>query len=931
MDIILPSNQEFVKCKELPRKIISKVPENKQHTRFVLVDKYIETWSNNERVKIKCMILTDKENSLYYKKVCLNNLEEFTHCKIQCVEKLPANACPMRGERAVSSLRLGPNTPNDTTANKGEFLNKKEKYTIGIDSEWVEVNGVRHVLSYQLSMYIAGGSDGEGELIEFILFPDGHRLKLGKLLSLFTQELRAELGIDIGASASNEGEKAVCYLVGHYIIADLTTFLDAKEILRGTDTVRRTQVSVEKPYFVNVYDKHGNYKQVWVIFVRDTMDLSPSGSSLDALARSMGKIKLELPEGYSKEDMRKLLQEEPEEFIMYACNDATLALDYVRTAYPMNKIPVTLGGEGASYFRKKIMEINNWSTVAFDYHFRGFLTVRDDDTRHKKLIPRPEAAMVLAAASSAYYGGRNECFMFGIHHAGEGKTWNDFDLSGAYPTAMAMLRNVDFSRVTTLTGDVIDINPLDFIFGYVSFEFPPDTMYPCLPCKDTEGRGLIFPLKGETYASAPEIYTALKMGAKLRWIQPGVKVAAFDKHDIRAALTDLLKARAEAKKMYGKGSVQEVQLKEEINSIYGKTAQGLSGKRNYSTRHDKVENTPPSNITQPVFAAMTTSIVRAIVSAAMSQLHKLGFRIASVTTDGFLTDAPEEVLNQLDLFGFKTVYEAMRYAMVSDPTMWEIKHKCKTLIMITTRGGFGIGRVGEYALPSAKAGYKPEEGFFEIYRNDPTEELSRRFLRREGKLDTYFKKLPSPKDYIRKNADGIAVIQRKRIEWEYDLKRRPNNVWVETVNIGDQTFEHLSFDTLPWETLNNFVDARGIKKAHPELYPLKSTEKANMLMAMISDKEAARKAKMLIQASDKGGIYRTAVVSYLRDLLSGREEMPSWMVGLSYSQLAEAFNERLKVYNIVLTVDDFKNAKRRSNKGRLEDSEALRLVKELLK
>ena len=192
-------------------------------------------------------------------------------------------------------------------------------------------------------------------------------------------------------------------------------------------------------------------------------------------------------------------------------------------------------------------------------------------------------------------------------------------------------------------------------------------------------------------------------------------------------------------------------------------------------------------------------------------------------------------------------------------------------------------------------------------------------------------KLPSPKEYVRKNADGVGIFQKKTIEWEYDLKRKPVNVRMEKITIGDQTYEHLSFDTIPWETIEDFCDARAIRKAHPELYPLKDTDKGEMLTAMIREKEAARRARMVIQSANVGGIYRTAVISYLRDLLSGREEMPSWMVGLSYSQLAEAFNERLKAYNIVLAVDDFKNAKRRSNKGRLEDSEALQLVKELLK
>ena len=427
------------------------------------------------------------------------------------------------------------------------------------------------------------------------------------------------------------------------------------------------------------------------------------------------------------------------------------------------------------------------------------------------------------------------------------------------------------------------------------------------------------------------LYLALRLGAKLRWIQPGIQIGTTGDYHMGEALADLLKQRAQAKKLNGKGSVQEVKLKEQINSIYGKLAQGLSRKRSYSTRTDSVEDLPPSSITQPLIAATTTSIVRAIVSAAMNQLHKQGFRIASVTTDGFLSDAPFEVLNSLKLFGFKAAYEAARNELVGDPTMWEIKHVCKTLILVTTRGGFGIGRVGDNKLPSAKAGYKPEPEFLEFYKDNPTEELSRRFLKRKGKLEMQYNKLPSPKEYMRKNADGLSVLERKRIEWEFDLKRKPNNTWMETVTIDGETYKHLSFDTVPWECMEDFINARSIKKAHQELYPLKDSDKSNMLIDMIREKEAIRRAHMVIQSADKGGIYRTATISFLRDLLSGREPMPDWMQGLSYRQLAEAFNERLKSLNVVLTIDDFKNAKRRKDKGTLEDSEALEVVKDLLK
>jgi hypothetical protein len=932
MENIIASNLNFVK-----RVITSKVEANRGHTRFILADNIVKVkFRHNKYIDMRYLILTDEESCLNIinhnaclttgnGQFCLKNSEQIYGENKSPRKKINSETLSDGDFRAVPSCLLGSTSSMALHHGTSEFSNKIV-YTIGFDTEWVEgKNGRRHILSYQLSQYFGEGSFRV--LIEFILFPDGHRLSDSTLFSVYTQILRDQLGIDIGPTASNYQEKVHVFLVPHYSIADLSTFYNSKEILRNTDTIRRTQTTVQKPLFVNVWDKHYNYKQLWVVKVRDTMHLSPSGSSLEQLASAMDKLKLKLPDKYNKEGMDILLKEQPDEFILYACNDATLALQYVNSMYPDKDIPITLGSEGADVFRESIMEINDWKVKDFDYYFRGMVTIKDDNGR-KKLEGRKEAVPALEIANHCYYGGRNECYLYGIHKA---DVWYDYDLTGAYPTSMSLLRNPDFDRITVLTGDIVSINPLDYVFGLVDFEFPPDTPFPCLPIKDPECRGLVFPLKGRTYASAPELYLALKLGAKVKWVQFGIQVGTLEKYDIQEALTDLLKARAEAKRIFGKGSVQEVKLKEQINSIYGKTAQGLSKKRSYSTRTDSVNDLPPSAITQPILAAMTTSIVRAIVTAAMHQLYKMGYRIASVTTDGFLCDAPPEVLNDLSLYGFKHVYKAVRGMMVSDDTMWEIKHKAKVLVMITTRGGFGVGIIGDNSpLPVAKAGYKPPAGFVERFKNKVSEELSKLFLRRTGKIEMGFNKLPSPRDYIRKNADGLSVFQKKRIEWEYDLKRKPNNMWEDSITIDGETYKHLSFDTVPWQTWEEFNDARIIKKNHPELYPLKSKEKADMLMAMIRDKEATRKAGMIIQSADKGGIYRTATISYLRSILSDREPMPTWMKGLSYKQLAEAFNERLQSLNVTLSVDDFKKAKQRSNKGRLENSEALEIVKRLL-
>jgi len=341
----IPSNLNFVK------RITSKVPANRQHTRFILADKIIKVRSNNKLVDMRYVILTDEKGCLNIinhnaclstgsGQFCLKNDKE--NCGLIKTVRNPetSKALSDKDLRAVSSCLLGP-ISSLTPLQETDNFQTKRVYTIGFDTEWTEgKDGKRHVLSYQLSMYIGAGQDAI--LIEFILFPDGHRITLDRLFTIYTQALRSELNIDIGPTASNYKDPVICYLVAHYSIVDLTTFLNAKEILRNTDTIRRTQSSVEKPLFINVWDRNYHYKQLWVIKVRDTMHLSPAGSSLEKLGNAMGKIKLELPPGYDKERMYLLLKEQEDEFMLYASNDATLALDYIRSMYSDDQTKMTL-------------------------------------------------------------------------------------------------------------------------------------------------------------------------------------------------------------------------------------------------------------------------------------------------------------------------------------------------------------------------------------------------------------------------------------------------------------------------------------------------------------------------------------------------------------------------------------------------------------
>lgn len=102
----------------------------------------------------------------------------------------------------------------------------------------------------------------------------------------------------------------------------------------------------------------------------------------------------------------------------------------------------------------------------------------------------------------------------------------------------------------------------------------------------------------------------------------------------------LVRDRALAKQLYKKGSLIEQVLKTLVNTLYGKVAQGVVQKRTWSARSDEMVDIGYSAITSPCTAAIITGGVRAFLLAAMNQLTQKGYHVYSVTTDGFISDAP---------------------------------------------------------------------------------------------------------------------------------------------------------------------------------------------------------------------------------------------------------------------------------------------------
>lgn len=524
---------------------------------------------------------------------------------------------------------------------------------MGFDTEYQynEVKGYNEILSYQV---VAQSPKGQCSIV---VYPKSgakhHRWVFDKLVAHTLEEM-FERGL-----ISAVPEQIIVF--GHFLRADLTTFSDfwknQKTTLRG---IRRTVASAMQDYGVDVQTlgkrKAGKDPQVIespsgekfrtkVRFV-DTLALSPNGSGLSVIGKLIGLQKLELPDGYAKDQMRKFLDEQPEQFEAYALRDAEIALAYGLRMFKfstvelgLSKCPTTLGAIGVSVFQKTLNESGIDKRDAFGE--------REITTQHwnaklgrphtkKEFIPTEARELFERLAIKSYFGGRNECFTCGVTEVG---TYYDFDLSGAYTTGMVDLRPLDYENAF-MSRSINDFCGHVCGFARVRFSFPNGTRFPCLPVHH-ELYGLYFPLTGETYATAPELEVARNMGAHVEILQGVVIPWMVESEPLFLPFVRLIR---EKRTSYPKKSFEEAMWKEIGNSLYGKTAQGLRDKTAFELANGLTKDIPRSAVTNPYFAAHTTGFVRAVIGELLASIpeHR---QVISVTTDGFLTDATKEELN----------------------------------------------------------------------------------------------------------------------------------------------------------------------------------------------------------------------------------------------------------------------------------------------
>ena len=640
-------------------------------------------------------------------------------------------------------------------------------------------------------------------------------------------------------------------LVSHYGMADLTTF-DAgyeKDLLVRTSKVQGGLVTLRPMSAMVSRDTAGWRFQRVLMQARDTMSYAPEGKkSLAALGEALGFPKIDIPQAY-KRRMDLLWRDDIGLYLDYAVNDAVVTLLYSKALFGVDrKLPVTATSAAAKVAQKSIMGYLGCQSVdEYNRVYRGLVKVRQGGVAYtpsgmipfSRLAPlSTDVATVMSMAAIGYHGGLNASTLIGYFP----ELTLDFDSRNAYPTGMRLVVDVDWERPILhewrdrdLELDDFDssLGPCTPLLCEVEWDFPKGVYVPCLPvAADTS---LVFPRTsagtGCAVAVGPELWLALRLGARVH-VRHGVRLRPLRRPDgtfsmcLSEVVETFVRSCADAQAMYDKGSLADRLAKLCINSTYGKVAQGVSPKATYDAFRGCMEDLEGSAITSPYHAAMITSLVRALLAAAMDELHERGREVYSVTTDGFITDATPDELEALDLYGLARYFHQARIALTDgkDPSIWAIKHAQDDLVNFTTRGNVSLhvgGTDSVYQGPDGKPlkGVCAHNSFVTGDEKDSRadrEALVRAVVTRTGKVETHkarptdFRRLTARDD----RADFGFRDQDRWLSMDFDCKRRPLRDTMRDVDVpvDGKLYPLACFDTVPWDSVDDYLKAKAIAR-----------------------------------------------------------------------------------------------------------------------
>ena len=602
------------------------------------------------------------------------------------------------------------------------------------------------------------------------------------------------------------------------------------------DNIRNLFMNVANDIRLDLGDPTSGNRFPISVKIRDTMTLAPAGAkSLAAIGDILDFEKIELgttpqEELSIKQNMKSFMKRDWDAFYEYAIRDAEICTQYTRKMIRLYqertgkfRMPVTLTSIGVDLIRQfwKDQGVNPLEIVGKEEIKEKYWSKRFGRYQtKKKIVYLKKIHWSLDFFTECYHGGRNEQFWFG---PALDSVWYDYDLSSAYPSAMALIGRPDWDKCRPIrdTDELLGFRSAELAFANVDFEFPDYVAYPVLPVR-TEN-GLIFPRKGNSTTHISEILLAHRLGAKISLVEgrfiPSGRHGNFQQGVERPVrpFDGFTRYCIEQRKKFPKKTLNNLFWKELVNSTYGKTAQGLRVRRIYDLRDQDTKPLAESPITNPVYAAFITAFCRGVLGEIMNALPR-DVAIFNVTTDGFLTTATAEQMAQASKGTLCKFYRSSRRLLTGVPSgkedVYEIKHIIRKPLGWRTRAqatlvpseisdwqdtGMTPKEDERYVL--AKGGIKLPDPASKPAENSQMVDL---FFNRQP-TDTMMMKLGlGIREMYSLGADFVDREMGKVLSMEFDWKRRPIN----PAMAEGQGYRHLQFQTEPWDTIEQFQKTR---------------------------------------------------------------------------------------------------------------------------
>ncbi len=257
--------------------------------------------------------------------------------------------------------------------------------------------------------------------------------------------------------------------------------------------------------------------------------------------------------------------------------------------------------------------------------------------------------------------------------------------------------------------------------------------------------------------------------------------------------------------------------------MYGKVCQSLRPKNVLDTRKVSSVRLKPSPITNPAIGAYVTGFIRAILAEILNRIPRER-TVLSVTTDGFLSDVTEEEIAVCLTGLLCRRFQALCEEIVPGSKMLEVKHRVAQVICMKTRGQLtGLDLQGE-KIVLAKAGVQvtveaSNDLDGEAFKRLQNEKMLNLYLDRRPGKKILLKQFPAIRDQWEKGVDLFKFEKPLVLSLEPDLKRAPCKPRM--IGVVSRRRSHVSLDTRPWATVEEFDSARATLDAWRRKHCLK--------------------------------------------------------------------------------------------------------------